>query len=176
MLTAAASVGLFLMLNQQLELDREYFDYVSLGTETATTRVRTHGFEAVVETYRQSGFFGEGLGSASTGARYGGGSIRTWQESGPSKLMVELGVVGFAAVAYLLFVIFVSLRRCLDILPLSKHDSMLFIGLLGILAANAASFSVSHQAFGDPFLVTLTGLFIGMSLSAPRWVLAEPYQ
>ncbi len=45
---------------------------------------------------------------------------------------------------------------------------------LGIFAANGASFLVSHQAFGDPFLVTLTGFLLGITLSGPRWAFSVP--
>ena len=51
----------------------------------------------------------------------------------------------------------------------AAEDSLLFIGFVGIVAANAASFLVSHQAYGDPFLVTLAGFILGITLSAPRW-------
>ena len=164
------SLGIFYALDRQMEIDREYTDYVGVGTETATTRVRTHGFEAVFETYRQSGFFGEGLGSASTGARYGkAAGIRTWQESGPSKLMVELGVPGFLAALMVALAIVRALFGCLNRMPAAGGDGLLFVGLLGIVVANAASFLVSHQAYGDPFLVTLAGFILGMTLSAPRW-------
>jgi hypothetical protein len=163
-------VGLFLVLNKQLAFEREYMDYVGVGTETAAARVQSHGVDAVIGTYRQSGFFGEGLGTASTGARYGGGRIKTWQESGPSKLMVELGIVGFLAAIMVTAGLVLALFRCLALMPLTADDSLLFIGFVGIVAANAASFLVSHQAYGDPFLVTLAGFILGITLSAPRWV------
>jgi hypothetical protein len=54
--------------------------------------------------------------------------------------------------------------------PGNAAEFQLYTGLLAIAAANAASFVVSHQAFGDPFLVTLMGLFLGITLSAARWV------
>jgi hypothetical protein len=167
---ALLGLGLFIVVNHQAQLDREYLDYVEVGTETTSDRLKSHGLQAVITTYRQSGFFGEGLGTASTGARYGAGSgINTWQESGPSKLMVELGVIGFLASTLLVVAFVQSLRWGLARMPRNAKDGILFIGFLGILVANGASFIVSHQAFGDPFLVTLAGFFIGIALSAPRW-------
>jgi hypothetical protein len=170
-LAVVLSGALFWGINQQMGIDQEYWDYVGVGAESAGSRVESHGFRAVVVTIRQSGFFGEGLGTASTGARYGGTLMgaRVWQESGPSKIMVELGVIGFTAAALLGFTLLRLLWRCLDQMPRAAPEGVLFIGFLGILAANAASFTVSHQAFGDPFLVTLAGFFIGVTLSAPRW-------
>lgn len=170
-LAGVVSLGLFLAINQQVQLDREYFDYAAVGTQTATDRLQSHGLDAVITTVRQSGFFGEGLGSASAGSRFGGrvGSLRTWQESGPSKVMVELGVIGFVAATLLGIAILRLLWGTVQSMPRAAPDGILFVGFLGILVANAASFTVSHQAFGDPFLVTLTGFFIGIALSAPRW-------
>jgi hypothetical protein len=168
-LAGVVSLGLFLGINQQVQLDREYFDYAAVGTQTASGRLQSHGLESVVTTVRQSGFFGEGLGTASTGARFGGTHVKTWQESGPSKVMVELGVIGFVAAALLCIAILRHLWTALQGMPRDAPNGILFVGFLGILVANAASFTVSHQAFGDPFLVTLTGFFIGIALSAPRW-------
>jgi hypothetical protein len=170
-MVALISVGLVLAVNSQLDLDNEFLLYTQRGATDATERVAVGGLGSVWVTYRQSGFFGEGLGSASTGARYGGSrGIRTWQESGPSKLMVELGVIGFISVILFAAALFQSFWRQLRRTPANLPELQLYIGLLGITAANAASFVVSHQAFGDPFLVTLTGLLLGISLSAGRWI------
>jgi hypothetical protein len=173
-LAVVVSGALFLGINQQLQLDQEYLNYVGVGAESVSSRVQSHGVSAVITTVRQSGFFGEGLGAASTGARYGGsvGSINTWQESGPSKIMVELGVIGFIAAMVLGFTLLRLLWRCLEQMPRAAPEGVLFVGFLGIIAANGASFTVSHQAFGDPFLVTLAGFFLGVTLSAPRWAFA----
>jgi hypothetical protein len=81
-------------------------------------------------------------------------------------------VLGFFAAVFLMWALSRALWRCLQRMPRTARGSVLFTGLLGILAANGASFLVSHQAFGDPFLVTLAGFFIGVTLSAPRWAFA----
>jgi hypothetical protein len=175
-LAVAVSAALFLGISQQMHIDQEYLDYVGVGTQTVGSRVGTGGVDSVIVTLRQSGFFGEGLGSASTGSRYGGSAERsdTWQESGPSKIMVELGVIGFVATIFLGFTILRILWRYLVRMPRSAPQGVLFVGFLGIFAANGASFLVSHQAFGDPFLVTLTGFLLGITLSGPRWAFSVP--
>lgn len=170
-LASVVAVALFWAANSQMQIDEEYLMYVGVGSSTATERLTGHGILSVFETFRQSGFFGEGMGSASTGARFGGSvGIKTWQESGTSKLMVELGVVGFIAVILLGVGIMHSMFNLLKAMPSHAPNAFLFVALLGIMAANAASFIVSHQAFGDPFLVTLTGFLLGLTLSAPRWI------
>ncbi|MFC1605463.1 hypothetical protein ACFL33_01200 [Pseudomonadota bacterium] len=169
-LVGVVSVGLLLAINFQLSLDEEFLLYTKKGSEDATERLAVGGMYSVWSTYQQSGFFGEGLGSASTGARHGGrGGIGTWQESGPSKIMVELGAIGFIALIALAFALLQTLQRQFARIPTGAPDTQLYIAFIGILAANAASFVVSHQAFGDPFLVTLVGLFLGCLLAGPRW-------
>lgn len=166
----AVALALLLIMTQQLKLDEEYLLYTQVGTEAAGERLKSHGIKSVWTTFQQSGFFGEGLGSASTGARYGGGNMKTWQESGPSKLMVELGVLGLLASLLLAVAMMHTLLRLLRNVPHNAPELLIFIGFLGLLAANGASFTISHQAFGDPFLVSLAGFFVGVAFSAPRWV------
>src|SRR5690606_3503505 len=61
----------------------------------AAESIQGQGFAAVAETFRQSGFLGEGLGFATPGAHnLHAARPRTWQESAPSRIMVELGVPG----------------------------------------------------------------------------------
>jgi len=176
-MVALVSVGLLLAVNSQLNLDNEFLLYTKKGSSDATERLAEGGLRSVWVTYQQSGFFGEGLGTASTGARYGGkGSIKTWQESGPSKFMVELGVIGFLSVIALLLALLRSFWLYLRRAPVNAPELQLYIGFLGIAAANSASFVISHQAFGDPFLVTLTGLLLGIALSASRWILVSVEQ
>jgi hypothetical protein len=175
-IAGASGLMLVLALNQQLNIDPEYLMYTQKGAEEAVQRIEGHGIGAVITTYKQSGFFGEGLGTASTGARYGGKTARIWQESGSSKLMVELGAIGLIAALLFAFAMLSSLFRLLRRIPRSAPGLLLFAGFLGILMANAASFTVSHQAFGDPYLVTLAGFFIGVAFSAPRWVLGPEQQ
>ena len=171
LLAGALGGGLFWAINGQIQLDQEYFLYVGEGTSTAGERLRIQGLMSIWGTYQQSGFFGEGLGSASTGARFGGArGIKTWQESGTAKVMVELGVIGFVASIMLGITILKWIFQLLTKLRSQISDAVLFIGLLGVLGANAASFVISHQVFGDPFIVTMTGFFIGLALSAPRWL------
>lgn len=167
------AVGLFWATNTQMNLEDEYLLYVGVGSSTATARLSSSGIRSIWTTFEQSGFFGEGMGAAATGARFGGASgIKTWQESGTSKVMVELGVMGFIAALLFSLAVFRALITLLRGMPPQAPDSLLFVGLLGILIANLASFVVSHQAFGDPFIVVLSGLLLGVALSAPRWLTA----
>jgi hypothetical protein len=171
-LVGLVSMGLLLAVTSRLDVDNEFLLYTQRGASDAPERLAAGGLGSVLTTYRQSGFFGEGLGSASTGARHGGkGAIKTWQESGPSKLMVELGVTGFLASIAFVIALLRSYWMLFRMVPSNAQELQLYIGFLGIAVANSASYAISHQAFGDPFLVTLTGLLLGIALSAHRWIL-----
>ncbi|MFI5295181.1 MAG: O-antigen ligase family protein [Thermodesulfovibrionales bacterium] len=159
-----------------------YSVYDFMGSDTATEnyyfhrmgdvpqRLNAGSYAGVVETYQQSGFFGEGLGSAATGAH----NLmierpRVWQEGGLDKLMVELGVPGLTCFLFLTY----RLVRTILILVLKRldpksEDFALMAGLTGIFFANAGSFIVSHQIFGDPFILSFFSFLTGLLLSAGR--------
>jgi hypothetical protein len=147
-----------------------YTHYVVVGSETAAERLNMSVVDTIISTVRQSGFFGEGLGTASLGARFGGAlGIETWQESGPGRLIVELGVLGFIAALAFVGSVGWTLFQMLKAMPRNSEYLPYYAGLIGLLAANGASFTISHQLFGDPFIIILTGFFVGITLSVPLW-------
>lgn len=169
-LSVVAFAVFFTVINAQVKLDQEYLMYVGEGRSTAPERIKVHGIDAVVGTFKRSGAFGEGLGSASTGSRYGGKSgIRAGQEGGLPKILVELGVIGLIAFFTVSLTILKLLFQLFNSMPTATPVMPFFIGMLGIITANGASFIVSHQIFGDPFIVTLTGFFLGITMSFARW-------
>ena len=69
--------------------------YASSPLSYSANRVDSHAMGAVVTTYKQSGIWGNGLGSATQGVRHTGIKFKKgWQEGGLSKIMGELGVLG----------------------------------------------------------------------------------
>jgi len=130
-------------------------------------RVHTHGVDSVIETVRQSGFWGEGLGTATQGIHHlRVAKPRTWQEGGLSKIMVELGVPGFIAALLMMAALIRSLFHVVHhrVSPESE-DFILYAGLVAILCANGGSFVVSHQIFGDPFVILFFAFLCGLVLS-----------
>jgi hypothetical protein len=131
-------------------------------------RLSQHGYHAVVGTIKQAGFWGYGLGMSQQGVHnIDADKPRLWQEAGPSKLFAELGVPGsilFAVVALVLF------RTCYEVVRVkgSAEDGIFFAGLLAVLLANFSSSIVSAQIFGDPFVIILLSVIIGMQLSGGR--------
>jgi len=169
-LTAILAITVYIGVFSYVNIDKDYTRYLEEGTEQVSDRLNRSIVDGVVTSLSQSGFFGEGLGTASLGKRYGGDTgIETWQESGLSRLMVELGVLGFIAIVALLASFLATLFKVLKSIPRHSPNLPVFVGLVGILAANGASFIISHQIFGDPFIIVLTGFLLGMSLSIIKW-------
>ena len=133
-------------------------------------RVEKHGIEAVIGTYKQSGIFGEGLGTATQGAQHISASRpRTWQEGGLSRIMVEMGLPGFLCFMYLIIILFLTVwvKIIKDPFLYNSSDYPLRAGLTAFVSANAISFVVSHQIFGDPLIICFVSILIGSILSIP---------
>ena len=145
----------------------DYTLYAKSSGSYSVNRVDSHAVSAVVTTYKQAGIWGNGLGSATQGARHAGIKFKKgWQEGGLSKIMGELGVLG-------LFFFLLLFRRLFGSLILNfRRDpdnnssfSDLRAGLLSIVAANGASFVVSSQVYSDLFVLSIISMCIGFILS-----------
>ena len=149
------------------ELEKYYFNEEE---GEIVNRVESHNYGDVITTYQQSGFWGEGVGTATQGIQnLQVARPRTWQEAGLSRLLVELGVPGL--VCFLIFgVTFVItlLRMIRTQLDVSAAGFPLLVGIIAIVAANGASFFVSHQIFGDPFILCFFSFMIGVTLAGER--------
>lgn len=167
-IVAAAVVGY--ALYQQMDPNPDVQRYYFVDTEDVVDRIASHGYQALIVTYRQSGFWGEGLGTATQGTQHlRVARPRTWQEGGLGRLLVELGVPGFIAMAFLLLMLLRALLELTAGLGTHIRDFCLIAGLGAFFLANAASFIVSHQIFGDPFVNSFFSLMIGLLLSASRY-------
>ena len=164
---AASIVGY--AMYQQLGGDPDVERYY-LETGDVTQRIAQHGFKSLIGTYRQSGFFGEGLGTATQGTQHlHVARPRTWQEGGLPRLLVELGVPGFIAVMYLAFALLRSVLALTTTYYVPQREFAVIAGLAAAFLANAASFVVSHQIFGDPFVNVLFSFLAGVILSGARY-------
>lgn len=132
--------------------------------------VQRHGIDSVLETIRQSGFLGYGLGMSQQGIhRIPGKKPNIWQESGPSKLFVEFGVPGALLILGLGFVF---LRTAYQVVSLPSPDESadLSAGIFAILAANVAAGVVSAQIYGDVFVAFFLSLLAGFLFAQVRSV------
>ncbi len=131
-------------------------------------RLIGHGVGAVLTTIRQAGFWGYGLGMAQQGIHHiNAEKPRVWQEGGPGKIVVELGVPGGILFIILLAVLIMTAFHMLS----GIVESDLFmpaVCIMSLITANLASGIVSAQIFGDPFIILLLALLIGLLLSFCR--------
>jgi chromate transport protein ChrA len=116
-----------------------------------------------METFRQFGYLGAGLGTATQGVRHLLGTDLNigWQEGGLGKLAIEVGLPGIlalVAVAAILARLLLLLTRIPDV---EGSSQFLRVMLFALVAANGANFIASAQAYSDAVLALMTGFFAG---------------
>jgi len=158
------------LASDEVGVSEEYFAYLATSPGEMVDRVERESIGSLRVTYQQSGFWGKGIGSASTGMRHLGVGMRaSWQEGGLGKVMVELGVPGLVGAVVLAGAIAHSLavnrRRTVGV---PGHERLL-AGLTACLVANGASFICSHQLYSDVFVTVFTAFLIGVALSSHTW-------
>jgi hypothetical protein len=104
----------------------------------------------------------------------GGGEAAGAAEGGLGKIMLELGIPGLVLVGWLgLFLA----RHLLWILRLSSRMApelaRLCYGLVSLLLANIATFTVATQAYGDLFILLILSSCLGFVLAIPAIVEQE---
>ena len=161
-----AGLGWYFIMALEQDQAVERF-YLTTLTE-AGGRVQEHGYRSIFSTVSQAGFWGYGLGMSQQGIHnIEAEKPRVWQESGPPKLVAELGVPGA-----ILFLIMggVLIATAYQVVRLVRRDEDFYIlaGMLSVLAANMASGIVSAQIFGDPLVALLLSFLIGLLLSGVR--------
>ena len=127
-----------------------------------------HGLDAVVVTVRQAGILGYGLGMSQQGVHnINAEKPRIWQESGPSKLVAELGIPGAILFLLLGYAIF---RTAFDVVRLQAGSDAIyrFAGVFALFMANLASSVVSGQIYGAPFVILFLAFLAGSLLSGAR--------
>jgi hypothetical protein len=158
------------------DISDEYTRYAaSIATEgfERTTRSFT---EIISTTLNQSGWLGDGLGTATQGRQYLGvvTNTRDWQEDGVGRLFKELGVPGVILAVASIALMLSAIRTAFDAIPKGHPVLPLQFGMFSIVAANLASFVISHQAYsGDPSAVLVVGFCLGIGLGLPRPVWAN---
>jgi hypothetical protein len=146
-----------------------YITYARTIKDEGLQRVVDNSLGGYLETIRQAGVFGYGLGTATQGSYHlASHGQRTWQEDGLSRLGAELGIPGTLLLLWAMLAMARDSRRAMKQLPPQHPLSLLQAGMLGVLAANAASFLVSHQAYsGDPSSIAIATMCLGFVLAAP---------
>ncbi|MCA9052364.1 MAG: hypothetical protein KDA75_00940, partial [Planctomycetaceae bacterium] len=154
-------------------LGDEYGDYAASIFTESHTRINDLVIGSAIGTLQQAGVLGAGLGTAMQGRYYVNVNTsrdnRGWQEDGLSKMLLEFGLPGLLlmllAGAALVSAMFAALR----LVRPGSSVLLLQIGLMSVVAGDAASFVISHQQFsGDPVSGMLVMIMVGIVLGAPR--------
>jgi hypothetical protein len=160
-----------LMTSNWLGADSPFINYYGGNLGDVSDQLEGHSFRALVTTVQQSGFFGAGLGVAAPGSHTFSNIARprVWQESGPSRVMVELGVPGFTVmVCTILALIRTAWSAVLKHVKANTPYAPYAASLLAFFLANLGSLLVSGQILADPFISAFVGITIGLVLSLVR--------
>ena len=165
----AVSVWMFSDFLEERSANLRYYRGEGISESTLDS-IESHGFRAMYDTYDQSGFFGEGLGTATPGSHHlKVERPRVWQESTSSRILVELGVPGTLGFLIVLVSIVLSLWKvAISQLRARTPQSVYAAGLFSFFLANAGSLAVSGQILSDPFIAAFLGFLVGLTLSVVR--------
>lgn len=169
--TLLFSVLGFSLVGNSLTDDSAQVRYYVDNAVDSLDQLERHAFDSVIETYNQAGFFGNGLGMATPGShQIDAARPPAWQESGPSRVMVELGVPGFLA----LIMLVLSLLRAASWvtsfhLRTASPYGLYVAGLMAFFTVNVGSLMVSGQILADPFIASFIGMSLGIVLSFGRF-------
>lgn len=115
-----------------------------------------------LETFRQFGLMGAGLGAATQGVYHLLGSHNVgWQEGGLGKLAVEVGLPGILSLAVISWRVLVLLMRLTRIGDVPGSSQFVRAALFALVVGNIASFMASAQAYTDAVMALTTGFFVG---------------
>ncbi|MGI9319007.1 MAG: hypothetical protein ACR2QW_16900 [bacterium] len=161
----------YYVADQQEDVYDLYVERASGVFADITERGRILGIGTVVSAVKKYGLIGLGAGTANQGARLtnGGGFKSMYEaEGGLGRIVIELGLIGLLVSLWLILVFMLYFWRVVQYIA-GKGGSYGYIcyGLIGILLANLAHFTVASQAFSDPMILILLGLFAGMIASGP---------
>jgi hypothetical protein len=151
------------------ETATNYFRFAETSQTEGYDRLSKAGIGGFIETIRQAGVMGYGLGTATQGgAQLAKHDKRTWQEDGISRFAAEFGIPGSFFVLCALYGLAGCVWKAIKSLPFDSRASAIQFDFLGLVGANAASFVVSHQAYsGDPSAIAIASLSLGYVLAIP---------
>ncbi len=152
-------------------VNERYLDSAESGFTSVNKRVSGQTITGPLWLLTKVGPFGYGVGTKTQGTQHLQIDFDTpLIEGGFEKVLVELGLVGTAVmIAFVVFLVRIgvlSFRRVWT----SRIDSTPVAALAGFLIANALTYLVAFQVYGDPFIGFLLGFSGGLLLSASRLV------
>lgn len=150
-------------------VSEEHFVTLRSGFDEAGGRAAVTGLSGPLWLWKEVGLFGFGVGTKTQGTQHFQLQVRTpLCEGGFEKVFIELGILGVLCFLALLVVLALNVRKCVARSLRTPDQLSLSVPLGAMLVANALMFLVSFQIFGDPFILVLLGLFVGVVLSDER--------
>jgi hypothetical protein len=116
----------------------------------------------VMQTFREVGYMGAGLGTATQGVHHllGSNSIG-WQEGGLGKLAMEVGLPGLIMMLVMAFIVGRLLLVLTRLPDVPGSSQFLRVTMFALVAANVAGFIASAQAYTDAVLALTAGFLVG---------------
>ncbi|HEX6641916.1 MAG TPA: hypothetical protein VF215_12435 [Thermoanaerobaculia bacterium] len=116
----------------------------------------------VMQTFREVGYMGAGLGTATQGVHHllGRNSIG-WQEGGLGKVAIEVGLPGILTLFLMVFLVGRMLLLLTNIRDVPGSSQFLRVTLFALVLANVAGFIGSAQAYNDAVLALTAGFLVG---------------
>ena len=160
-ITFVMALGLVGLVVSKIARDEKSNVYAR-GTVTSREEVLERLEGGVIETVREFGLLGAGLGAATQGVQHvlENGPVG-WQEGGLAKLTVELGVPGLLAALIFALVVFRMMLKISGHPDIPGSSQLLRCTIFGIVVANVVEFMASAQAYSDAVLTLMTAFFFG---------------
>lgn len=143
--------------------------YIHIGERLETA------LDLFASAYERAGFFGVGAGVTAQGAGHFGVNedeqvgIRGASEAGIGKVTAELGVPGLIVILWLSFRFVKHIKQLFKQTPKRyTRFTVILAALVSILIANAATYFVAVQLYGDLFVLLLLGLWTGFIFAIER--------
>jgi len=159
-----ATLGLLLILGVVINyLSSDEGTSVYTRSAVATRGEIGQRFEGgVMQTFREVGYMGAGLGTATQGVHHLLGSNGIgWQEGGLGKVAMEVGLPGLLALFFMVFIVGRMLLVLTRIDDVPGSSQFLRVMLFALVNANIAGFIASAQAYNDAVLGLTAGFLVG---------------
>lgn len=171
-LAAALVAGALMLVVWSPAETSEHTDYAATLFSEGLQRSSGIIIGSTMGTLMSVGVIGAGLGTATQGRYHAGiqlgGVLKGWQEDGVSRLFMEFGIPGVLLLVCCLVLLLGALFKAMRSIPRGRNEILMQLGLVAIVAGDAASFAISHQQFsGDPVNALFVTLMIGMILRMP---------
>jgi hypothetical protein len=171
-----SSYGLIFSSEVQTKLEPFFNRSSTITLEESQDRLRVQGIGSLIRGIEVAGPLGYGVGVGSNTGTTGIGDARNniqslgyISEGGAGRIIIELGVIGSAVFAYLVFQVVILYIRIFSMTnKFLNVNADIVMGLIIFTLANSATFLSASQLYSDPFVLIIIGLSFGSILAIPK--------